>query len=450
MRKVAFLAHLTMAVAGLVAAEKAFANNLIDASVTGTIDPKEPETAAAGTNNRLKNLAAPSALTPDEEASPIPAILARRFNPAMAFATQDIWPVPVSYAFAGGAPLTGRIRAPGGGVAREFVAVSNRRLLENDWGDLSTTDPDGNPIDYHVDAPGDDRVSRGLSSWQLQFREIQGGTRIAAPAVPPPVANPNATPYPPTQYAHVFWWNRALGLLAIQYWFYYPYNEWINHHEGDWEHVNVILHGPTQFNDEEPFRLAGYQFFFHQFSHEPRRVIRVAGSDPKEDHVMVYVGGLSSFMRWKGTQSGGSYPLPAVFPRSGGGVGDWRAHDDTRKPARFIRAEDFAIVMLPEPERLDVGLHPSLSWLRLSFFAGQTHMHENPLTLNGVSFGTAPRQPARQETWNAGRHPPTWDDREQVEPTALAMPREYVPLLSPIGQRETTTVSARRSKRKRH
>src|SRR5438876_106289 len=66
--------------------------------------------------------------------------------------------------------------------------------------------------------------------------------------------------YKPTQYVHLYWFNREKGLLGIQYWFYYPYNEWINHHEGDWERINVILRGPTRLTENATFRPAGYQF----------------------------------------------------------------------------------------------------------------------------------------------------------------------------------------------
>mgnify|MGYP000217727337 CR=1 FL=1 len=31
------------------------------------------------------------------------------------------------------------------------------------------------------------------------------------------------------------------GKLALQYWFFYPYNDAGNKHEGDWEHINVVV-----------------------------------------------------------------------------------------------------------------------------------------------------------------------------------------------------------------
>lgn len=48
----------------------------------------------------------------------------------------------------------------------------------------------------------------------------------------------------------------APNYIAIQYWFYYYDNPWINHHEGDWEMVQVVLDG-----DENPLYAAYSQHF---------------------------------------------------------------------------------------------------------------------------------------------------------------------------------------------
>jgi hypothetical protein len=386
-------------------------------------------TAPALSDSRLppltwSDLARPSPLTAEEEALPIVTAVAHRFNPGMAFPTRDIWPVEVKYAWHDGSPLRARVVTPEGRVLREYVALPHERLAANDWGDLPAEDPQGNRIDYYVDAPGDDRVvGNNISEWRRRWRTIMGsdlprqGKTAAAPA--------RNQSYPPTQYFHFFWFNREKGLLAVQYWFYYPYNEWINHHEGDWEHITVILRGPTRITENATFRPVGYQFFFHLWTYEPTRVVRVGGTDPREDHVMVYAGGHSRFLLWSGSTSGGSYPLPAVFPGAGGGVGRWRPADDTTKPAHYLRPEEFKLVMLPEPDRLDVGQNPELAWLRLSFFAGQPKVFRNPLAMNGSSFGAAPRQPARQGGWNSEWNPPYWPESPQFQARALKLPRGW-------------------------
>ena len=43
----------------------------------------------------------------------------------------------------------------------------------------------------------------------------------------------------PTVYAHPF--TDHLSRFVIQYWYFYPFNDFVGNHEGDWEHVNVIL-----------------------------------------------------------------------------------------------------------------------------------------------------------------------------------------------------------------
>ena len=55
--------------------------------------------------------------------------------------------------------------------------------------------------------------------------------------------------YPITYYARVLDPDPE-GITAIQYWFFYYYNDWANEHEGDWESVLVLLRG------EDPIAVA--------------------------------------------------------------------------------------------------------------------------------------------------------------------------------------------------
>ncbi len=49
---------------------------------------------------------------------------------------------------------------------------------------------------------------------------------------------------PSTVYAHVATEAAEPGRLALQYWFYYPYNDFNNKHEGDWEMIQVEFDAP--------------------------------------------------------------------------------------------------------------------------------------------------------------------------------------------------------------
>ena len=244
-------------------------------------------------------------------------------------------------------------------------------------------DANGNRIEYWIDGPGDDRVSlHGISDWRRRWREAADRT--------------------PTQYAHMFWLNRARGELVIQYWFFYPFNEWLNHHEGDWEHVNVVVSGPSALGPASDYRAVGYEFYFHGRRLETDRAMHVA------DHPVVFVGGRARMLWWSGEQSGGSYPWPASYPGVGGGIGPLAVGDDTRGPVRMMPADSFDVVMLPEPSRLDARAHPELSWLRLPFFAGQPSVFGNPPLVDRFGGGKPPRQPARRADWNSIGSRPLW------------------------------------------
>ncbi len=47
---------------------------------------------------------------------------------------------------------------------------------------------------------------------------------------------------PATAYAHIV---TEQGKLALQYWFYYPFNDWNNKHESDWEMIQLVFGATT-------------------------------------------------------------------------------------------------------------------------------------------------------------------------------------------------------------
>jgi hypothetical protein len=67
-------------------------------------------------------------------------------------------------------------------------------------------------------------------------------------------AGARAASTPPTQYAHVATQSGHDERLALQYWFFYPYNDYTNKHEGDWEMVQLVFDASdaTQALDEVP------------------------------------------------------------------------------------------------------------------------------------------------------------------------------------------------------
>lgn len=77
---------------------------------------------------------------------------------------------------------------------------------------------------YHLDFPGDP-LQPGCSyeEWELRLRERAG----------------------PTAYARVVTEAAYPGRLALQYWFFYVFNDWNNTHEGDWEMIQLNFDAAT-------------------------------------------------------------------------------------------------------------------------------------------------------------------------------------------------------------
>jgi hypothetical protein len=68
--------------------------------------------------------------------------------------------------------------------------------------------------------------------------------------------------FPNTVYAHPFTYQDATdgGLThVIQYWFFYPFDDWVNNHEGDWEHINVVITG-----DATTAQVKRVDYYFHE------------------------------------------------------------------------------------------------------------------------------------------------------------------------------------------
>ena len=75
-------------------------------------------------------------------------------------------------------------------------------------------------FEYNLDFPGD-ALNPGCT-YELWARRITADTE-------------------PTVYAHVAQEPAYPDRLALQYWLYYPFNDWNNLHEGDWEMIQLVF-----------------------------------------------------------------------------------------------------------------------------------------------------------------------------------------------------------------
>ena len=188
----------------------------------------------------------------------------------------------------------------------------------------------------------------------------------------------------PTVYARVTTDSEHPGTLALQYWFFWVYNDWNDKHEGDWEMIQLLFDAPDAAAalTAAPARVAFAQ-------HEGSEVS--AWDDPKlhkdGDHVAVYPG--------QGSHAA-YYTQAQWFGKSAAaGFGC----DSTLAPGTIVRP---AVVVLPSTPSA------GFEWLSFTGRWGQ----------KAPSFNNGPTGPNTKTQW---AHPVTWQD-EQGRPDAVPLP----------------------------
>ena len=172
----------------------------------------------------------------------------------------------------------------------------------------------------------------------------------------------------PTVFAHPFLDER--NRVVVQYWYFYPMNDYIANHEGDWEHINVVL-TPDRSGIEE------VHYFFHsrsaslpQGNHRPEITDRT--------HPVVYVGGraymvldypIRLFSHDRNSGSHGNYPYPGEW-EAVAGLGHTESVSSPGKDStRTVPYSRFQVVLTPEPSRIDYRRKPEVlrewAWLLL-------------------------------------------------------------------------------------
>jgi hypothetical protein len=204
--------------------------------------------------------------------------------------------------------------------------------------------------------------------------------------------------------------------LVLQYWFFYPYNDAGNTHEGDWEHINVVVTPRNQGREplttaamegvlrelvpSDDFVIHRVEYYFHHWVftadyltpnvYAPRagweteikglreerigeremwrQIRRQAYLDDAEtklnQHPIVFIGGdnrglqqlISSSTRL-GRASHGSYPFPGLYKDVGPGqTGELvsTSWDVFRTAPDSAAAETNTVVRLDNPERLEI------------------------------------------------------------------------------------------------
>ncbi|MXX65794.1 MAG: hypothetical protein F4Z40_01990, partial [Chloroflexi bacterium] len=209
-----------------------------------------------------------------------------------------------------------------------------------------------------------------------------------------------------TAYVHAF--ERLDGNVVIRYYYFYPFNDWQNNHEGDWQYINVIV---DSF-DPDMAKLIGVDYKFHgkglsytsigERTFNPQTHFAPAEG---ETHPVVYVGAGSH----GGYPTGGHYPNPGRpgIPIAGdedmtkSGIVLSTNVEDTNSDV----AQSYDLILLPNPDQNqpNKGLSPEMSWLGTGARWGTIDVSspENiPILENVVGdHSKAPVGPAHKDSW---------------------------------------------------
>jgi hypothetical protein len=357
--------------------------------------------------------------------------LAERFNPGQVFTHPHIWSVSMDYLLV--EAEDGLEQAEHDGLLNfsydvdettRQVVTPQPDLLGADWSSLPTTGAGGRRLVYFADVPGDNTGrNRDEETWSAAWIAAQGGND----------ADPTTATYPPTQYAHLFWLSRAEGLLAIQYWFYYPYDKWTNVHEGDIEHANIVL----RYHPGGAPHMVGAHFSHHgaQTGRAAANLIRVADRDGGDgDHVVVFTGGDSCLTffdeTWCGQASGASFPYPGTYTFNSPEI----AAGGATLAGRPIHANDFAVVLLPRAEDIDFAAQPNLSWYNVTFMAGQPTVAINAAAVIGTDNHRAPVRPGPDHAESDVGIEDPYDFATYADPEPFIVPAGWTMIQNPSGE----------------
>ena len=279
------------------------------------------------------------------------------------------------------APVTRLVQqAQDCGPGEPFVPTDVDSLLGNDTVALrGPWDTD----DLVKIAPSADDLGKGLTGYHLDLP----GNPLSAGCSYEEWANEQTLGSTPTTYARVVT-ERGREGLAVQYWLYYPFNDFTNKHESDWEMIQVEFAASDVATalTQQPTRV-GYS------QHEGVEI--AAWGDVK----LEVVDGTHPVVHPAAGSHANYYDAALFLGRSGQqGFGC----DDTRDPGADLRP---TVALVPSDAAAAAAAFP---WLT---YTGRWGQREK-------SFYNGPTGPNTKDQWTA---PLSWTDREGAA-NAFAVP----------------------------
>lgn len=247
---------------------------------------------------------------------------------------------------------------------------------------------------FEYGIPGDEDAT----VWRTKY--LSGGLGVEGPG----------SSYPPTVYAHPFINN---GHWVIQYWIFYPYNDWVLNHEGDWEHINVILSTDLQSIED-------IDFYIHQHYYTPsddHGVVPVLSEKINiidGTHPVIYVGGSMDFIclgnPGSGDNSGASFPAPGRWANVGANTQICGIVDDETVPGQYIPYSTVSVEWIPQIQHVRNGgpgcgldyflAHPEKAWMRTNMRWGHIET-DIPGWADAFGGNQAPYGPRYHSTWES-------------------------------------------------
>jgi hypothetical protein len=226
--------------------------------------------------------------------------------------------------------------------------------------------------------------------------------------------------FPPTVYAHLVRCQEAgcpppfdPGAVLIQYWFFFPFNDWVNNHEGDWEGIQVI----TSSAHPATATLKDVEYFAHRVHITRDAAVPLADHCLIEEdtHPVAFTGGHGEVTgciggAGRGEGSHGMYPTPGRFLAVGEGdaLGCFDPADEeiAVDAGPTVHWSDFAIEILPNPEAIDTTSEPERAWLAADLLWGTRRVPSVGGELWHDVGNVAPHGPAHnpEERWGRAAH----------------------------------------------
>ncbi len=213
-----------------------------------------------------------------------------------------------------------------------------------------------------------------------------------------------------TAYVHIS--DQSDGKVLIQYYYFYPFNDWKNNHEGDWPRIDVIVTSRNPSTAE----LFGVNYWFHgegiNYTQKGGRVFN------PQTHFAPAEGG-SHPVAYVGAGSHGHFPTGGKYPR--------KAHDIIDLPEHMTKsgiilsteidtdsdlAQPYDLVMLPNPDTTNtdnMGLSPEMSWLGANVRWGELRVSSPGTPIVNI-HNSSPVGPFHRDSWgkaNKGKYKKT-------------------------------------------